>query len=419
MVSSPASTHALHAQIASAELLVDERRALYRLGLDLSAPDVELSDNHLDHPVVRYEIGRALAGHGGPDLDVLQYAVTTRVRDAGVPLVADPRADEQLEAPLRIVAPSGEVLRLLTAADGDRFDDVAEIVAQGVGLFRRLAPEMAADLLAHVSMLAVLRSDSTGGVVSASSRYVPGIVLIEEPGLAMEVAEALVHEGAHEKFFDLAMARDFLDRDAEDADYFVTSWSGARWPLEQTFAAWHAYSHLARFAPLAGSERPGSFSLLSNASERADEIGDWLIAHERYLRADARWLLHSLAGRATEGANLDDVSLSVEVGRDDRIHVQPALRCREALSGRVVVGWAGQPPTVYWLDADAGWVLGKLQEHDGQSMSVGSILPVAVEEWRVDLASAERRLLVAVGSLLESSLVGTGERRHQTRGNND
>ncbi len=90
-------------------------------------------------------------------------------------------------------------------------------------------------------------AETSGGVVSASSRYVPGIVLIDEPALPIEVAEALVHEGAHEKFFDLAITREFLDARAEDAEVFETSWSHARWPLEQTFAAWHAYTCLAQF----------------------------------------------------------------------------------------------------------------------------------------------------------------------------
>lgn len=61
MGSPTVSTHALHAALIPAPALVDERRTLYRLAAEMFAPGTELSDNLADHPIVRYEIGRALA----------------------------------------------------------------------------------------------------------------------------------------------------------------------------------------------------------------------------------------------------------------------------------------------------------------------------------------------------------------------
>ena len=58
-----ASTHVMHAAIAPAGVLVDERRTLYRLAGEILLPSERLSDKLLDHPAVRYELGRALAGH--------------------------------------------------------------------------------------------------------------------------------------------------------------------------------------------------------------------------------------------------------------------------------------------------------------------------------------------------------------------
>ncbi|WP_158102576.1 aKG-HExxH-type peptide beta-hydroxylase [Lentzea kentuckyensis] len=401
------STHALHAAIAPAAALVDERRTLYRLAVDLFAPGTELSDNLADHPIVRYEIGRALAGHGGLDLARLAEAGALRVRDVGIDVISDPAAASVIEAPLRIVAPPGTSPQPLTEADGERFEAVLAIVAEGVRLFREIAPDMAEDLLAHVSMLAVLKGETSGGVVSASSRYVPGIVLIDEPSLPLEVAEALVHEGAHEKFFDLAIAREFLDERAEHADYFENSWSHARWPLEQTFAAWHAYSCLAQFNMSIGAEQLGPFSLLPKARERADEIGGWLLMHEDVLRADSRWLLRNLAGEPTGEpgvrADVDCVTLCTEILEDGHFRLPSDVRIRRAGTGRVVVGRATSPVVIYWLDDDASWVVGQL--NDKNPISLDFLLSRAAGEWQVASDLALRRLRTSLGSLESCSLI--------------
>ncbi|HUQ57157.1 aKG-HExxH-type peptide beta-hydroxylase [Lentzea sp.] len=415
--SSTVSTHALHAALVPVPALVDERRTLYRLAAELFAPGTQLSDNLADHPIVRYEIGKALAGHGGLDPARLAEAASMRVRDAGIDVAADSMAADVLEAPLRIVAPRDARPEPLTVADGDRFEAALAVVAEGVRLFREIAPDMAADLLAHVSMLVVLKKESSGGLVSASSRYVPGIVLVDEPALPMEVAEALVHEGAHEKFFDLAIVKDFLDPRAEEADYFENSWSHARWPLEQTFAAWHAYSCLAQFNASTGTEQLGPDSLLPKAGMRAREIGAWLLAHEDELREDARWLLRGLAGDANENpgegvvpSRVDSaVTLFPEIAEDCHFQPLPDVRYKRAATGRVVVGRVAQPPEVFWLDEDASWTLGQWC-HDRTPKTFGWMLTRATEEWHVDSAAATARLGKALGSLLRSTLVERSDR---------
>ncbi|MFD9698505.1 aKG-HExxH-type peptide beta-hydroxylase [Lentzea sp. NPDC059081] len=400
MSSPTASAHVLHAAIAPASVLVDERRALYRLAAGLLAPGTELSDNLLDHPITRYEIGRALAGGGELDLERVHRAAAVRVRDAGLPVVADPQAAGLIEAPLRIVAPPGASPEPLTEADGERFEAALRIVADGVRLLRRLAPETADDLLAHVSMLAVLSKETSGGVVSASSRYVPGIVLIDEPSTPLEVAEALVHEGAHEKFFDLAITKEFLDARAEDVEEFENSWSHARWPLEQTFAAWHAYSLLAQFARSCGDERPGPFSLLPKARERADEIGRWLTDHEDDLRPDARWLLGALTGRET-AAEPTGFDRGTPIGHHVSFRVLPDVRSERSVTGRTVVGRPVSPPEIFWLDADASRVLDLLA--DGQSLCFRDLLGAA--GWNEGPGSAAHRLTVALRLLMAASII--------------
>jgi hypothetical protein len=252
-------------------------------------------------------------------------------------------------------------------------------------------------------------------VVSASSRYVPGIVLIDEPSLPMEVAEALVHEGAHEKFFELAITKEFLDARAEDADYFENSWSGARWPLEQTFAAWHAYSCLAQFFLSVGSEQLGPDSLLPNAKSRAAEIGEWLLAHESDLRGDARWLLHALMGETGEHAGgkvfpsgVDCVAPSPEISRDWEFHVLPDVRYERSATGRVVAGRSTNPPEIYWLDEDASWALTNWCRL-GTSTTFGCAVLRATEEWRTGSAVARHRLENALEWLVRAGLVGRND----------
>ncbi|HEX8868078.1 MAG TPA: hypothetical protein VF821_20630, partial [Lentzea sp.] len=142
----------------------------------------------------------------------------------------------------------------------------------------------------------------------------------------------------------------------------------------------------------------------------ADEIGHWLLAHENDLRADARWLLHGLAGVPTDEAGVqsgvDGISQSVELNEDDYLHVLPDVRFRIAETGRVVGARAVQPPEIYWLDNDASWLVAKLQRGDRAAMSLKSMLAEATKAWRVDSLVADRRLRGALDQLLRSSLLG-------------
>jgi hypothetical protein len=66
-------------------------------------------------------------------------------------------------------------------------------------------------------LLVILDPATSGGLISASSRFFPGLILIDRPENPFNVAEALIHEGAPQKFFDLVITHDFLGADiAED-----------------------------------------------------------------------------------------------------------------------------------------------------------------------------------------------------------
>ena len=88
-----------------------------------------------------------------------------------------------------------------------QFAAVVHTLTSGIELAVSVAPELALDLLPHVALFAVVDSECSGQLGSASLREFPGLILLPEPRSSVEVAEALIHEGAHQKFFDLAMTR--------------------------------------------------------------------------------------------------------------------------------------------------------------------------------------------------------------------
>ncbi|WNV82716.1 aKG-HExxH-type peptide beta-hydroxylase [Umezawaea sp. Da 62-37] len=392
---------AVHAVFAAPAEVVAERRSLYRLAAELLGVPGEVPDDVLDSPLVRYRLGGALAGHfdlAGVDLAGDRDAVG-EVVDVGLPLVADPAARQALATLFGIVGPVPG-LRLITKAD-EVFGEVVEIVAEGVLLARKAGGALAEDLLTHVDLVAVVDPATAGGLVSASSRYFPGVVVIERPTTAVQVAEALIHEGAHDKFFDLAITREFLDSRSDMAEEFRPSWSRARWPMEQVFAAWHAYQCLAQFARADLPTGPGS--LLPFAAERAAEIGKWLRDHEEYLLADARTMLDAVLGT---GASSPCGIISAEPTTASGHFVKnPHVRLGGVNpTGRRVVGRDGSPPALFWLSNDSTSVLDFFVGHaDGKSAEDGFAAVQAL--WNVDADEARKRWTSAFDALCSKWIV--------------
>jgi hypothetical protein len=405
----------VHAAIAPASTLLADRRALYRLAADLLGADVEeaeLPDDLLDSPLVRFRIGEALAGRRSfsradlaPAVAAMEKEHEVRHGPARLRVLAGPRAEELWADALRAIAEPAGIQpppRPLTEVDGERFRSALGIVADGLKLARQISPTLVDDLLAHVELLAILDPATTNGLVSASSRFFPGLVVIDLPATPLEVAEALVHEGAHEKFFDLATTHSFLGVGAEPTNPFQPSWSTARFPFEQAMAAWHAYTCLAQFALDAGvstSARPThAGSLLPVARERSAEIGSWLLANENYLLPDARWMLRSLLG-ATAVA---PVEVPLATMPDGLYALDPRVRmARPGEAGRMLAAREGAPPELYWLDGDAADVLGLLTL---DARSTEQLAAELAERWDTDRRAAELRLSPALDVLAHSLL---------------
>jgi hypothetical protein len=387
---------AIHATFAPADAVLAERRALYRMAVELFVPGQEKpDDDRLDNPLFRFRVGEALAGRARfePGIEDDLGGVVTQVRSgsARLPVATGSKTGELLGDALRIIQAfslsAGAPPRPLTEADGEPFDEALATVAAGLAKARAVSPRLVDDLLPHVGLLVILDPATSGGLISASSRFFPGLILIDRPENPYDVAEALVHEGAHQKFFDLAITRDFLGADIAEDRRFHPSWSGADWPLDQAIAAFHAYACLAQFGEdvdRAGeSDSLGANSLLASAREREAEIGAWLLDAESALEGDARWLLRAFLQEDTDSRGPEGATAP-----EGRYALDPLVRVAEmAGTGRTLLARPGSPPELHWLAGDATEVLDRLA---GAPISAAELEP---------------EFLAAFAALIDRSLV--------------
>ncbi|MGB7795816.1 MAG: HEXXH motif-containing putative peptide modification protein [Pseudonocardiaceae bacterium] len=412
---------ALHAEIATSSSLKRERRALYQFAAELLRGDCPhvldvLDPDVIDSPLARNSIGDALGGR--TTLPSAQLVGISAVAGMGgcsqdLPVASRPEANNLLAGALNIV---GAELRrqqaafappeLLTEADGESFTSALAVVREGVALARLVSPELTDDLLAHVALVGVIAPRRADQLISASPRAFPGLILLKNPRSNIEVAEALVHEGAHQKLFDLAITHDLLNADSDRCSPFHPPWAPMErlWPLEQALAAWHAYSCLACFGHDAevrtAAHAIGAGSLLPVASERSKILGQWLLDKGDYLGTDAHMLLGGLIGRRPHTTRTTG-SYSSAVAVD--YVVNTPLKFRHCGSpDRVLVGRPLQPPQLYWLSNDAAVLLELLGKK-----SFDEAIPTFAQRWRIQRLDAAHRLIALLADLIASGLVIT------------
>lgn len=407
---------AVHAAIAAPSALQRERRALYQLAAELlehgDPPVLDL--DVIDSPLARHRIGDALAGHA--NLVCSTLVGITAVAGSGsaahdLRVVSRTEANTLLAAALRTVGAGLDAQQatfgppaLLTEADGERFTSALAILRDGVALARSVSPGLIDDLIGHITLVGVLDPQLAGRLVSASPRAYPGLVLLKAPRSSMEVAEALVHEGAHQKFFDLAITHDLLTADSDQCPPFHPPWAPAqrRWPLEQTLAACHAYACLARFGDeagiTAGSRALSPQSLLPVAGERSKVLGHWLLNQGDHLGTDAHLLLDGLIGRRPSTSRIA-TSCSGAIAADYVIDASLELR-RYGSPDRVLVGRPSQPPQLYWVSDDAATVL-ELLAHE----SIDDVARTFARRWRIPQFDAADRLSGLLSDLYVTGLL--------------
>ncbi|GHF59389.1 hypothetical protein FHX82_000450 [Amycolatopsis bartoniae] len=383
---------AVHAVLAPVDALLAERRSLYRLAVEMfTGAPCALADERLDDPLFRFRVGEALAGRGEFVPEELPGDAVIRLSAGTFALPLASGAPEHLARMLAVVHAqsgiSGPPPRALTEADGERFRQARAVVEAGLAKVYDVVPGLAADLVPHTGLLVVLDRNTSRGLVSASSRLFPGLILVDEPACAYDVAEALVHEGAHQKFFDLAITHDFLAEDLSRDRIFHPSWSGASWPVEQVIAAFHAYACLAQFGEEVRRRGEtallGENSLLLDARDRETEIGHWLLGAEDALEYDARWFLRTFLRE-----EVDRPQILPGNAPEGRYVLDPLVRlARTATTGRVLLARPGTPPQLHWLDREAAEVVQWLENE-----------PVSADALRPAQAAA-------LAHLVESALV--------------
>ncbi|HJT95010.1 MAG TPA: HEXXH motif-containing putative peptide modification protein [Mycobacterium sp.] len=418
--SSTCDISAVHAAIAPSEALQRERRSLYQLAIELLAPGSSqaLDPDVIDSPLARHRIGDALAGRTRLLRSTLVGISALAATGSGAhgPRVASrPEANDLLAEALDTVgvelgrqqAACGQP-ELLTEADGERFASALAVLRNGVALTRSANPQLIEDLLPHIALVGIVDPQRAGRLASASPRTFPGLVLLKGPASAIEVAEALVHEGAHQKLFDLAITRDLLNADSDRCPPFHPPWAPKehRWPLEQVLAAWHAYACLAWFAHdariMAGESTVGADSLLPVANERSKLLGRWLLDNDDYLGTDAHRLLDGLIGRrphascATESCSSP---ITAPVLTDYVIDTALELR-RCGSPDRVLVGRPSHPPQLYWVSTDAAALLELLTRK-----SFDEVVTTFTQRWGIQRREATHQLTTMLTDLFKSGLV--------------
>jgi hypothetical protein len=363
----PGDVRGIHAEFGRPDEVIEQRRTIYSGTVELLSgrPAAELDAEVLDNPAVRGHIGAVLAGSVALDVDQLRPAAelvasscVVDVAGRAVRLASTAVAQSALSGALRRVAEElrrhGDVAQdvtVLTAAD-EAFARARATTVKGLHLVVHLVPDLVLDLVPHIGMLALLARTSSGRLGSASAREFPGLVLIPDPDDPMEVAEAVVHEGAHQKFFDLAMTRSLLGPDPRNAPVFTPGWAppGApAWSMEQSFAAFHAYCCLSVLADEASRSAHvvelHAGSLLPHARSRMRAIGEWLVSHGDHLGPDGRSLVARLHGQAPEvrtTSRADWIPLPLGESEERRV----VIRC----GTRALVAQAGHPADLYWVD---------------------------------------------------------------------
>lgn len=367
----------LHRSLSPTDTLLSARRALYRMAVDFLAQPRHrdaLSGSAgaalLDSPFLHRAVLDAMVGDDAMlsdhDLEranrIAARAVHVVAGGCDIPVLAEPDADSVLDDVLRMLdGDSGSHAQFLTPRDEERFLAGLHMVQEGLDLATATVPTLLRDLLPHVCMIAMLDGAGTNAVHSASLREYPGLIITGGPGTALEAAEMIIHEAAHQKLFDMALVLDVLRPESDTAPAFAPPWRApaVTWPLEQALAAFHAYSCLAEFADALDAAHPPSelhaASLLPEARRRSVLIGSWLVAQSPYLGLDARAVVGGLlAVEVSQG----HASAPRPLVGATAVTVDPNLRVDVlAAPGPVLVGRSARPPDFYFLGPDSGRVL--------------------------------------------------------------
>src|SRR5690349_10561213 len=180
----------VHSAVSLVEELLERRRATYQLGVQLATgadEAVDLPETVIDNPLVRGHLAEVFAGTRDLDarlltsVDVLSTShVCWNVAGSTIRVAATPTAVRDLVPAVGRIG--NELLRsgadtindavLIEGSAG--FEESARVLREGIDLALDIAYDLAADLLPHIALFALLDRDRAGRLGSASAREYPG-----------------------------------------------------------------------------------------------------------------------------------------------------------------------------------------------------------------------------------------------------
>lgn len=378
-----------HRSLGSPDELVAQRRALYRLAAELLSLEgllvhdtSSLPEDSFDDPIIRLSIGLNMArahqhtSGAQPIFDLPEPLAHDDVllaepsRLPKIRLIATPRGAAHVSPTLRILerhmslqGQPAQGLHLIEDWRSPRSQEILATVLEGLQLLDDLVEPLAFDLLSNSFLVAVI-PQTQRAPMSASLREAPGIIFIREPRVSLDAAEALLHEAAHQRFFDYVLLREMIIGDTSSR--WQPPWRppGTEWNLERMMAAAHTYACLTHLKNRLGRTRPDSKpsggSLLDEARDRVGILLDAILSRVNETGSDAAQFFALLSGSDISVEPPYEASATRRWGelRGGVFRSAPGLHIRTQPGwSRSLVGRRGRPPELFWLDDGAAHIL--------------------------------------------------------------
>lgn len=181
----------------------------------------------------------------------------------------------------------------------------AELVDRACDLLSSVLPELAPQVIRHVTALGMVTAAGQDGVMlsAAGGAPLPGLIMIRPGQLERpwDAAGRILHEALHLKLFDICVSCSLIANPGSGTD---VPWRPARWDIRRVLAAFHVYTHLTLFQAAA---RTRGRRLAGKFGNPPDNPGVSSSPNRSYQRPEQR--LRYLAEQLT-GPLADDLTLA-------------------------------------------------------------------------------------------------------------
>jgi len=144
-------------------------------------------------------------------------------------------------------------------------DEDLEGLERGIALLKRLMPRLCSSVLRHVHIIGIFDQGGSWDRKASSSTFTVGGTILLARSLLQNpwtVAEHILHEALHQKFYDFRHGHSLLQPESmkQDAPRICSPWNAAQlndqnsWDIHRAFAAFHVYVQLAVLALIAEQE---------------------------------------------------------------------------------------------------------------------------------------------------------------------